>query len=156
MKLNLKKKGLEEAGIIALGGLVGYSLREWGMRAGLVGAALAPKKYRPFALGVFAGGTSGAAAPSSGNFKEDAISNAKGYVKGALKGVFVDKIAPQVLDKLDGLGLGSLEENFDPVEDFIRDNLNQSSPSAKRLMQQASNLGNASVAALRLQSAMTA
>ena len=155
MQFNFKKKGLEEAGIAALGGLAGYALGEWGMRAGLVGSAFIPKKFRPFALGMLAGGTAGGNVPKTGNLKDDTISNAKGYLKGALKGVFVDKIAPQVLDKLDGLGLGNLEDNFDAVDDFLRDHvLNQtSSADAARLNRANEGLGSTSVSALKLRMA---
>jgi len=152
MKFNFKKKGLEEAGVTALGGFAGYVLREWGMRAGLIGSVLVPKKYRPFALGMLAGGVSGAAAPSTGNFKDDAIAGAKGFAKGTLKGVFVDKIAPQVLAKIDGMGLGNLEDNFDAVDDYLNE-MSASSASAQRLAQ-AENLGSTSVAAMRLQTAL--
>ena len=36
MNMKFKQKGLEEAGIAGLGGLVGFALKEWGMRVGLI------------------------------------------------------------------------------------------------------------------------
>lgn len=155
MNMKISKKNVMNTAKALAGGGVGYSLGKWGVYAGLAGALFAPAPWKPAAFAALAGGIAGANQPETGNLMEDIKANAKSYAKGGLKSFFIDKIAPEVVTKLDGLsgGMGNIFNQFYPsAAAQLQQMPVDTSESALRL-NQSENLGTVSVSALRIQSA---
>ena len=145
MKKEEKKAMKENAlslGAVVVGTLVGYTAGEMSaLPSGLL-AVLSKNKYLTAgAAGAMGGGfLAGASEPVSdtGEFAKDLAENAKsrgkGAVRGIAKGLYVHKIAPQVMDSLAGHHVSDID--YGAAEEFIRQiearqaHLQHSPPSA--------------------------
>ncbi len=141
-----------------IGGGIGYAFGRYGMYGGLAAIFFAPKEWKPAAIAAFAGGIAGAAQPSENPLIPDIMGNAKQFAAGGAKALFIDKIAPEVVAKLESggtvQGLGNFFDNFYPdAASQLQQMATDPSESAIRLNQATSDLGTVSISAIRLEEA---